>query len=86
MGGWEPHAPRSALHEMPSPGSPQETAAATSDSPTIASEPTVGSLRSFPLQSQRVNTSGFTGHVVASQSLSLWLCEQSHQQYVNKLT
>ena len=33
MGGWEPHAPCSALHETRSPGSPQETAAATSDSP-----------------------------------------------------
>ena len=33
MGGWEPHTPCSAPHETPSPGSPQETAAATSDSP-----------------------------------------------------
>lgn len=63
MGGWEPHTPCAAPHETPSPGSPQETAAAIIFSQPLPQNPSESVI--FPLQSQRVNTSDFMGHVVA---------------------
>ena len=86
MGGWEPHTPCAAPHETPSPGSPQETAAATSYSPSHCLRTHHRESVIFPSTEPESKHFRLHGPRGCCHNHCLWLCEQSHRQYVNKLT